>query len=179
MELSSPTSGFDDPIAMLVDCHHRIAGFCDTLERLGEHLSSHGVDMEARVASGRIITYFDQAVPHHHADEETDLLPVLRMRANGFQESQHIIRWSERLMTDHRVQDALWQALRRDLEKIQNGEFCPIEIAKEFIAHEREHINFENHEVFPLARILLISDDFVKIGRAMAARRGMPFPGDM
>ena len=117
MLFPTPASGFDDPLGMLAGCHRRIAGFCDTLERLVTHLESVGADSEARDAAQRIYTYFDKAGPQHHADEEVDLLPLLRQRARTKAEASTVADWAARIGAEHLAQDKAWRHLREELRE--------------------------------------------------------------
>lgn len=177
MQLLAPSAGFDDPMALLDACHRRVAGFCDTLERLMAHLATSGPDQDARRAAARIAFYFDQAAPHHHADEEIDLLPLLRVRAVGGERSM-IEAWDKRIASEHGEQQAVWMALRTQLQSVVEGIGDTLVRAPEFIAMQREHFGFEDREVFPRARTLLLAEDIDALGRAMARRRNQPYPED-
>jgi hypothetical protein len=47
--------------------------------------------------------------------------------------------------------------------------------AGRFVAMNRAHLEFANTHVLPLARRLLDAAALERLGRAMAARRGVPF----
>ena len=82
-DLPAAAPGFDQPIAVLKHCHDRIRKQLDTLQRLPAHLAAHGADEQARQAAQAIINYFEKAAHLHHADEEENLLPVLRLVATA------------------------------------------------------------------------------------------------
>ena len=174
MQLLSPSAGFDQPLALLSACHRRIAEFCDTLDRLVAHLGRVGPDDDARQAAGRVIAYFDQAAPQHHADEELDLLPLLRLRADAGAIST-IQGWAERIATEHRAQDAVWAVLRDELRQLIDGDGDSLRSVGRFIDMERNHYRFEDRAVFPLAGELLHAADLDTLGRAMARRRNRPY----
>lgn len=178
MQFPMPSAGFDDPLTLLRACHRRVAGFCDTLERLVVHLEISGADDEARYAAERIVSYFDQAAPHHHADEEVDLLPLLKLRAEAGGVST-IGNWAQRISTEHRTQDAVWAVLRDELQQLIDGNATSLSAAAEFIDMERDHYQFEDREVFPLAGKLLHEADLETLGRAMARRRNRPYLEDV
>lgn len=175
MQLLMPSAGFDDPLELLGACHRRVAGFCDTLERLVAHLKTAGPDDDARHAAKRILSYFDQAAPHHHADEEVDLLPLLRLRAEE-SDASTIENWAERISAEHREQNALWTVLREELQQLIDGKGSSLNAAAAFIGMEREHYQFEDRVVFHLAGKLLHEGDLETLGRAMASRRNRPYP---
>lgn len=176
MLFSTPTSGYDDPLGLLAGCHRRIAGFCDTLERLDSHLKSAGADSQAGDAARRVCNYFDKAGPQHHADEEVDLLPMLQRRARSQAERTALADWEVRIGAEHLAQDKAWRRLREELLAVMEGRGAAVPSAAEFVALQREHFRFEDAEVFPLARDLLTDDDLAALGRAMAGRRGVEGP---
>ncbi|MEJ2479118.1 MAG: hemerythrin domain-containing protein [Acidihalobacter sp.] len=173
MLFPTPASGFDDPLGVLAGCHRRIAGFCDTLERLESHLKSAGADTQAGDAARRIYDYFEKAGPQHHADEEVDLLPMLQRRARSEAERAAVADWEARTGTEHLAQDKAWRRLREELLAVMEGRGAAVPSAAEFVALQREHFRFEDMEVFPLARDLLTDADLAALGRAMARRRGV------
>lgn len=178
MELLMPSAGFDDPLALLSACHQRIEGFCITLERLVTHLELVGSDVEARNAAQRVISYFVEAAPHHHADEEVDLLPLLRLRVEA-EGISTIENWADRISADHNALDPVWIELQVELQKIVNGEGNRLDAAMKFIEMERKHYQFEDQNVFPLAGRILQKQDLKKLGRAMANRRKSPYLEDV
>lgn len=177
MEFLRPSAGFDDPLALLSACHQRIEVFCDTLERLVSHLQRVGPDGEARQAAGRIMAYFDQAATNHQADEEVDLLPLLQLHGDAESVST-LAEWAEHISREHLELDAAWIVLRGELKQIISGNGTSLEAANKFIEMERKHYQFEDQEVFPLARKLLQEKDLETLGRAMARRRNRPYPKD-
>ena len=114
--LIKPAPSFDEPIDMLRACHERIAAQCTTLEKLAAHLPVHGADTQAQQAARNIMRYFDVAGPHHHADEEQDLFPML-IKAARPQCSPMGERIAS-LLDEHRVLEAAWVQLRTVLADI-------------------------------------------------------------
>lgn len=171
--LGAPTPAFDDPLALLRACHERILAQCRTLERLQQHLPSHGCDAQAQQAAQAILRYFDVAGRHHHDDEELDLFPALR--ASGDSEAHSLI---ARLLAEHVEMESAWQALRPPLAALAQGlESVPdAGTVARFIALYRAHIALENPHLLPLAARLLNHEQQVSIGRRMAQRRGVEFP---
>lgn len=171
--LSQPAPSFDEPLDMLRACHERIAAQCATLERLAAHLQTHGADEQAQQAARNIMRYFDIAGPHHHADEEQDLLPLLleasRRRGSPLAES------IASLPDLHRVLDAAWAKLRAVLTDIAQGIATPLEptMVSTFVQAYREHMAFEEQEVFPMAQAWLDRSQLEKLSAAMVARRNI------
>ena len=75
--------GFDQPLAVLKHCHDRIRKQLNTLDKLLQHLPTHGADDQAKQAATAVLRYFNEAAPLHHEDEEIDLLPTLEVAALG------------------------------------------------------------------------------------------------
>jgi hemerythrin-like domain-containing protein len=168
----SAAPGFDRPLELLEACHGRIARQCDTLEKLLDHLPAHGADAQAQQAARAVLAYFDTAAVPHHDDEERNLFPLLeRAGAPG---ACDLV---EALTQEHEELALLWRRLRFGLQQIASGAASLLDEApaRRFIALNRRHLEFENGHVLPLANQVLGADDVERLGRAMAARRGVPF----
>ena len=169
--LVKPAPSFDEPIEMLKACHERIAAQCATLEKLAAHLLSHGADEQAQQASKNIMRYFDVAGPHHHADEEEDLFPLLNetARRRGSPVAERI----ESLLGEHRELEAAWAQARLVLADIAHGLATPLErsLVDRFVNAYRNHMAFEESEILPLAQAWLDHRQLAKLSAAMVARR--------
>jgi hemerythrin-like domain-containing protein len=172
--LGTAAPGFDRPLDVLEACHDRIARQCDTLEKLLAHLPTHGADDQARQAAHAVTTYFDTPAVHHHDDEERNLFPLLELA--GAPGACDLV---ETLTLEHDELALLWRQLRPDLQQIEQGMALLLDegLVRRFIALYRSHLEFENTQVLPLARQLLGSAEMERLGRAMAARRGVPYTG--
>lgn len=166
--------GFDAPLEVLEACHVRITRQCDTLEKLLAHLHSHGADAQAQQAARAVMRYFDLAAVHHHDDEERNLFPLLEA-ANAPGACDLV----ETLTLEHDEQAQLWRGLRGQLAAIAAGQSVELDRARvnRFVESHRAHLAFENAHVLPLARSVLDSAALQRLGRAMAARRGVAYPG--
>ena len=171
--LGAAAPGFDRPLAMLEACHGRIAKQCDTLEKLLAHLPVQGADLDAQQAARAILTYFDTAAVHHHDDEERNLFPLLEQA--GAAGACDLV---ETLTLENDDLALIWRKLRMGLQQIEQGEGDTLDAAlvQRFVALNRSHLEFENTHVLPLARQVLAAADIERLGRAMAARRGVAFP---
>ena len=172
--LGAAAPGFDRPLEVLEACHGRIARQCDTLDKLLAHLPAHGADTHAQQAARAVLTYFDTAAVHHHDDEERNLFALLEER--GAPGACDLI---EALTLEHDEHALLWQRLRVVLQQIAAGETDQLDTAltTRFVTLYRSHIEFENTHLLPLARQVLGAPDIERLGRAMAARRGVAFAG--
>jgi hemerythrin-like domain-containing protein len=166
--LPAPAPGFDQPLAMLRACHERILRQCVTLDKLVAHLRSDGLTPAARQAAADVHRYFSTAGRHHHDDEEQDLFPRLRGRAD-------LAELLAALARDHQRMEILWQELApllnapgtiRDFDAFGK-------IVAEFTALYAAHIQRENSELLPRAQQLLSEDMQREIAARMAARRGV------
>ena len=166
--------GFDRPLDVLEACHGRIAKQCDTLDKLLAHLPLHGADLQAQQAAHAVLTYFDTAAVHHHDDEERNLFPLLEQ-----QNAPGACDLVETLTLEHDELALLWRRLRTGLQHIEAGLASTLDeaLTRRFIALNRAHLEFENTHVLPLARQILGAADIERLGRAMVARRGVPFAG--
>jgi hemerythrin-like domain-containing protein len=166
---SAPT--FDEPVEMLKACHERIAAQCATLDKLEAYLPSHGADAQAQQAAKNIMRYFDVAGPHHHADEEQDLFPMLVEvgQRNGLAVGERIAS----LLDEHRVLEAAWARLRAVLADIAEGKARPLEraLVDEFIGAYRGHIAQEERDVLPVAEAYLDRQQMERLSASMVARR--------
>ncbi len=174
--LGAAAPGFDRPLEVLEACHGRIAKQCDTLEKLLAHLPAHGADAQAQQAARAVLVYFDTAAVHHHDDEERNLFPLLEQA--GAPGACDLV---ETLTLEHDEQALLWRRLRGELQQIEAGTAATLDAgtAHRFVAMNRAHLEFENTHVLPLARQVLGAAEIERLGRAMAARRGVPFAGQL
>ncbi|WP_338019364.1 hemerythrin domain-containing protein [Paraburkholderia tagetis] len=169
--LIKPAPSFDEPVEMLRACHERIAVQCTTLEKLAAHLPSHGADTQAQQAARNIMRYFDLAAPHHHADEEQDLFPVLL----GISQRQcsPVGERIASLLDEHRSMEASWAQLRTVLADIAEGKTRPLEPVRvaDFAGAYRAHIALEESQIFPFAEACLDRQQLARLSAAMVARR--------
>ncbi|MES2370295.1 hemerythrin domain-containing protein [Thiobacillus thioparus] len=174
--LGAAAPGFDRPLDVLEACHGRIARQCDTLGKLLAHLPMHGADAQAQQAARAVLTYFDTAAVHHHDDEERNLFPLLEQA--GAPGTCDLV---ESLTLEHDELALLWRRLRGQLQQIEAGSAAVLDerLTHRFAALNRSHLEFENTHVLPLARQVLDAAAIERLGRAMAARRGVGFAGSL
>ena len=167
---------FDEPVDMLLACHDRIEGQCDTLVRLLPHLDQYGADTPAREAAAAVLRYFDTAGENHHQDEEVDLFPALREHAG-----EHLLEIealvAALLMEHGRMRHAWAHQLRPELAAVVEGHarLTPASV-NNFVGLYRQHVARENMELIPLARTLLSPAVLAALGARMARRRRAPVP---
>jgi hemerythrin-like domain-containing protein len=173
MVLFETPAGFDEPLEMLLGCHRRIERQLDTLKRLRAHVAARGVDPEASAAAQAVLKYFVLAAPHHHADEELDLFPLLEQRITDTGEAARFRAFRETLERDHRNLEAAWSRLRKPLEAIAEGlvRSLPEADVHAFAAGYAHHLVTEEAALPEFFGRWLGPDDREALGRAMAARR--------
>lgn len=171
-------AGFDDPLGMLLGCHRRIEKKLATLKALCAHIAEKGVDAEASVAAQGVLHYFKSAAPHHHADEEKDLFPLLEQRIQHTEERARLVALGERLRAEHREMEALWARIRKPLEGIAEGlnKALAREDVDAFVSLYQNHLEIEEDIFERTVDRWLTERDRRSLGRAMAARRGTSFP---
>lgn len=164
---------FDHPLQMLRACHGKILRQCDTLEKLEERLTHKGCDEQVRQAAAGILRYFDTAGQFHHQDEEENLFPALRAVAGT--DTALLL---DRLLAEHVVMLAAWDALRPLLAELAEGKQIALDtsLTEKFISSYTNHIAIENTELLPIAATLLNPRQIASLGRKMSERRGAKFP---
>ncbi|WP_395827266.1 hemerythrin domain-containing protein [Collimonas sp.] len=166
---------FGQPIAVLKHCHDRIRKQLNTLHNLLEHLPQHGNDAQAQQAAHSLMRYFNQAAKHHHADEEVDLLPVLRVIASG-EDAALLDRLMPEIMAEHQQMDSLWQALDLQLKPIAAGKpdsQLSAQYVQQFSAIYLAHMEKEETWIAPMAKRLFNEQQMQQLGSAMQQRRGI------
>jgi len=171
---AAPT--FDHPLEMLRACHGKILRQCEILQKLAAHLASSGCDIQVQQAAQGILRYFDTAGQFHHQDEEQDLFPALQ--AIDGTENLGLASLLERLLAEHVVMLAAWDALRPTLVELAAGNQVELQSAlmEKFITSYTAHIATENNDLLPLSARLLDTRQMEQIGRNMSERRGAKFP---
>lgn len=170
--LPDAAPGFDRPIAVLKHCHDRIRKQLATLEKLLAHVPVAGADEQAQQAAAAIIKYFEQGAPLHHADEEENLIPMLRAVARD-DDAATLQALAPVILEQHHQMDAMWAVLREQLEKIAAGTGTALShtAAEQFIQDYTAHMVREESTLAPMAMRLFTADQMAQLGAAMQARR--------
>ena len=177
-ERASPT--FQQPLALLSDCHRRVENFLGLLIRVVHEADGGPLNPLQREALETALRYFREAAPKHTADEEDSLFP--RLRALGTPEAVAVMEKIAALEADHRAAGPAHEAVEI-FGRLWLARNC---LGAEEVASMRTHldslhalysghIRIEDDEVFPAAARLLAAADLAEVGREMAARRGQPF----
>lgn len=111
----------------------------------------------------------------HVADEEEDLFPLLRRRAEPDDRIDDVLR---QLSREHTASACDTTTILAGLSRI-DAEGCFSEtfraLLHSFAAVEWRHLTVENAIVLPLARVRLTTDDLNVLGHRMAIRRSIDF----
>ncbi|MCC6661400.1 MAG: hemerythrin domain-containing protein [Phycisphaerales bacterium] len=180
--------GFDEPLALLTDCHRRIEMFLDVLRRVAREFSGRPLDAAAERAVRTAKRYFAEAAPKHTADEEESLFPRLRAAAGvagGAGAHGEGASTVARLQDDHaradvmhaRVDVLLGEWLGEGGGALAKGKAAELSSLLDSLGDlYAGHIHTEEAEVFPLAARLLSAPDLAAVGAEMRARRGLGAP---
>ena len=160
---------FDDPMELLAACHDNVRRFTGQLRQIVQ-LQNEAVFDQATAATlaTQILRYFDQAAPHHHADEEENLFPELMKLGDAALSSQ-----ITQLYQEHQQMAAAWKAIRLELIKLQNHEPADLSTATDFCRLYESHAQREDELIYPEAN-KLSPETLKQLGKFMAARRVSP-----
>lgn len=169
-----PENLFRAPIDYLYAEHFRQQIVCNLLDDIAENPSRR----EARHQAAKVLSYLEQDLPQHIADEERDLLPFLRERCTPTDRAERVLRL---LCQEHGRDQDLSDSLRAGLRALAAGDpptrqEAFLRAAATFAELQRRHLAWEDELILPLARERLTSGDLQTIGRRMAARRGVDYP---
>ncbi len=172
--LFDPAPDFDQPIAVLKHCHDRIRKQIRTMQNLVSHTPKSGQDLDMQQAACAVLRYFNSAAPHHHADEEQDLLPMLQRVAEG-KDADLLQSLLPQIANEHQQMDAAWTVLDRQLQAISSGtsgELSKADVMR-FSDMYSAHMEKEETLIAPMAKRLFSSAQMHQLGNAMRARRGI------
>jgi hemerythrin-like domain-containing protein len=172
--------GFNEPLGLLSDCHRRIEGFLAVLLQIADAGRGGILQQADREALSVALHYFRAAAPRHTADEEQSLFPRLRRAAD--RQTQTALEVLDRLEAEHRAADAHHQAVDALGSRWLSEGALPAGDAitlRDHLAalHElyQTHIAVEDQQLFPAAARVLRPAEIERIGREMAARRGVAY----
>jgi hemerythrin-like domain-containing protein len=180
VKIGMSVHGFSDPTGFLSDCHRRMEMFLDSLEAVAK-VVDRPVTEETERALRTALRYFRESAPKHTADEEESLFP--RLRQIQHPDARSALEALGQLEEEH--QSAV--PLHAEVERLgqlylSKGSLSPEE-ARDFAkavgslkSMYRQHIDIEDHLVFPVAARILSLKDQASIGGEMAARREIGRP---
>lgn len=168
----SPGANFDDPIAMLLECHDRVRASLDLLLKINVYLKANGWNTHTARAAADVLRYFDVAAPLHHQDEELHVFPLLR-------ESQFVAIQDHvaRVQAEHRQMDYQWSTLRAFLLELTNEKASAKwshafdEQARSFQALYNAHLEIEEQLLLPALLTRVTAEELEYMGLEMQQRR--------
>ena len=166
---------FLDPLKFIRDDHFRQLRMCNLLDSLTYHLEIEPIQ---ELASA-LLLFIQRDLPLHTADEEADLFPALSRRCRPEDGLKEVLR---QLSREHDLDKDLADFVAADLGVLAQGlrRGNPIRLLmniREFAEFQKRHLSWEDRVVLPLARQRLTQDDLTAMGRAMAERRSVTYPG--
>jgi hemerythrin-like domain-containing protein len=137
--------------------HAEVVGSLRQLERLVNHVDTHGSDESARDTASKIRAFFDGTARAHHEEEERLVFPPLRSGGDA-----DLIQQVQRLQQDHGWLEEDWRELRPQLSALAEGytgfdTAALRQMATVFSTLYLEHIVLEESLIYPAAKARLAS----------------------
>ena len=171
VKIGAPKSAdFSDPVGVLSDCHRRIEDFLSILETLTVADNPEPLNPERRKAFEQSLNYFRNSAPKHSADEDESLFPRLKKAGVSARLKLLATQHEEitQLHTDLESLGLQWLSLPRlspvTWEKLKDTVDGMSSIYS-------EHMQIEEHEIFPKAAEFLSPEELATVGDEMSARR--------
>lgn len=160
-----------DPLEFLLADHLRQRNLCHLIDQLAAAAHFDPV-LGAKVAD-----YLAGEFALHMIDEEEDLFPLLRRRAEREDQIEEVLgALSGEHAEDGRSLEVLVEGLRAAVAAGTSALSAELRIAlRAFAVRQRRHITVENALIVPLAEARLNDGDRRGLARRMAARRGWRF----
>lgn len=158
----------ENPLDFIAEDHMREREVCALIDKMVSAATLHDADFH------NVLTFLEDQLPQHLADEEIDLFPMLLKRCDPEDEIEKVI---EKLHSDHGhaltdasavidvVQSAAASALLNEKDRQRMTAFA---------YHSRRHLILENAVILPIARGRLTKRDLGVMKRHMLERRARP-----
>jgi len=129
------------------------------------------------VMAEEVVAYLKTDMVVHVIDEEQDLFPLIRRRAQVGDDIEDAL---GQLSGEHASEEDLANSIIDGLESALGNPDKRLSIdlqqsLKDFAQNERRHLALENATVMPLAKARLTDRDLNDLSARMAARRGILF----
>lgn len=167
---SPPSSQLAEPLDYIFAEHFRQRVLCNVLDEIADQ------DHPDRQMIEAVLRFLRVDFAPHMQDEEHDLFPLLRRRAEPEDRIDDVI---GQLTQEHAADRLDAKLITEGLSKVlagktATGETSPLgKLLHRFAENERNHLTLENAIILPLARIRLTADDLRNMAKQMAARRGV------
>lgn len=174
MTASAPNS----PVTDFSQCHVGIVAQLDALDSLPGLLLPA---QRARQTASATLSFFDDVILDHLAQEERELFPAVLASAAAGRERSQVTEIIRRLTTEHRGIESRWSALKAPLRKIAKGQDAAIDESAlhELVSVYRAHAAFEEQAFLPLSEAILgrNPDHMAALGVALHMRQVKPVAG--
>ncbi len=172
-----PSAQLAEPLDYIFAEHFRQRVLCNALDEIADQERPDRQMIEA------VLRFLRVDFAPHMLDEEHDLFPMLRRRAEPEDRIDDVI---GQLTQEHAADRLDAKLITEGLAKVLAGkavtgvETSLAKLLHRFAENERNHLTLENAIILPLARIRLTADDMRNLAQRMAARRGVDLkePGD-
>ncbi len=166
---SIPDALLDEPLEYMFADHFRERLVLATLQHFAGEASASRADADT------IAKFLTSDLVLHHADEEEDLFPFMRLRALPEDELGPLL---ARLGQDHHRSTTMVENIADALmlHPAENAVYLGTSICRliqSYTAGENRHLAVENGVLLAIARIRLTPADLKAISRGMKARRGV------
>jgi Hemerythrin HHE cation binding domain len=176
--LPQSTSPADSPVTDFSQCHAGIVAQLDALDSLPGLLLPA---QRARQTASATLSFFDDVILDHHAQEERELFPAVLASAATGEERTEVAAIIRRLTTEHRGIESRWSALKAALRKIAKGQDAEIDetALHELVSVYRAHAAFEEQAFLPLSEVILgrNPNHMAALGVALHMRQVKPVAG--
>lgn len=164
-----PIALLDEPLEYIFADHFRQRVVLAALRHFAEEASASRADADV------IANFLTGDLVLHHADEEEDLFPFVRLRALPEDELGALL---AHLGEDHHrskamVGDIIAALMRHPTEKTFHLSTSICRLIQAYVAGENRHLAVENGVLLAIARIRLTPKDLKAISRGMKVRRGI------
>ena len=165
-----PSSQLAEPLDYIFAEHFRQRVLCNVLDEIADQERPDRQMIEA------VLRFLRVDFAPHMQDEEHDLFPMLRRRAEPEDRIDDVI---GQLTQEHAADRLDARLITEGLSKVLAGKVAtgvesPLgKLLHRFAENERNHLTLENAIILPLARVRLTADDLRNMAMQMAARRGI------
>lgn len=170
----------DAPITNFSQCH---VGILSHLQAFGGLPALLEPAARARKIAEETLSFFQDVVYEHHAEEEKELFPAVLASAAPGDELEWVRSMVDRLTLQHRQVESTWTQLKPQVKKIAKGDTADLDTSA-VVALVRDygaHAAFEEAEFLPLCRTILgrNSNHMEALGLSLHMRHLPPAVGYM
>lgn len=153
----NPAAQADEPLEGFSQCH---VGITQRLAALDELPGLMEPAARARRLAADVLDFYERVVLEHHQDEERELFPAVLRSARVGEERDLVQAMIERLTTEHRMVESVFQRLAPALRDVARGRDAQLDAAEvtRLVDTYRAHAHFEEERFLPMAQAILGRD---------------------